>query len=84
MKYVRLLTSPSRLLPTQRASTLITRMYTPAVVPDGLPAAVAPEDFLTLLCDTCEPPAFTSAARERSASIAAAAGAVDTAVGAAV
>ena len=42
-------------------------MFTPDTTDDALPAIVKAEEFLTQLCADCEPPAFTSAAKEKAA-----------------
>lgn len=66
---------------TQRAHTLASRMFVPInntptassnggnISPgdDVLAASVDPENFLSLLCEPCEPPAFTNSARDKLA-----------------
>ena len=52
----------------QRAYTLASRVLSPNAIADGLPSSVSPEEFVTLLCEPAEAPAFTAVARERLAS----------------
>ncbi len=50
----------------QRAYTLATRIALPEGLPaDALPATISPSEFIAVLCESCDEPPFSGAAKDK-------------------